>query len=112
MFSGSSLNRGARYSCEPRRQAHHQWRFGKYVEDLGRGHGPPLLELKGHAFYLTTVAFSPDGTRLVTGSLDETLRFWDARIGTLLFVSPSSGSVSGVAFSPDGTQLVRGSTNR
>ncbi len=30
--------------------------------------GTPLLELKGHTDEVTSVAFSPDGTRIVTGS--------------------------------------------
>jgi hypothetical protein len=33
-----------------------------------------VLTLTGHTRFLTTVAFSPDGTRLVTGSSDGTVR--------------------------------------
>ena len=31
-----------------------------------------------------SVAFSPDGTRIVTGSEDKTAKVWDARTGTPL----------------------------
>ena len=40
----------------------------------------PLLELKGHTRFVTSVAFSPDGARIVTGSWDGTARVWDAEM--------------------------------
>ncbi len=33
---------------------------------------------------VTSVSFSPDGTRIVTGSEDRTAKVWDARTGTPL----------------------------
>ena len=35
--------------------------------------------MDGHAGYVYSVAFSPDGTFIVSGSEDETIRLWDAR---------------------------------
>ena len=37
--------------------------------------------LDGHTKAVTSVAFSPDGTRVVSGSYDETVRIWDAASG-------------------------------
>ena len=36
--------------------------------------GEMKVELKGHSRALTTVAFSPDGATIISGSLDETIR--------------------------------------
>jgi WD40 repeat protein len=39
--------------------------------------------LRGHVNSVSSAAFSPDGTRIVTSSRDETVRIWDAHIATL-----------------------------
>ncbi|CAG7855249.1 SubName: Full=Related to WD40-repeat protein (Notchless protein) {ECO:0000313/EMBL:CCA71457.1} [Serendipita indica DSM 11827] len=69
--------------------------------------------LLGHQGSVTAVSFSPDGTRIVSGSLDRTIRQWDAETGQPLG-EPLQGheySVNAVAFSPDGTRIVSGSSD-
>ena len=67
------------------------------------------LTLKGHTQRVTSVAFSPDGRRIVSGSWDGTVKVWDAATGqeTLTLKGHSAG-VSSVAFSPDGRRIVSG----
>ena len=70
--------------------------------------------LQGHTEYVTSVAFSPDGTRIVSGSVDNTVRVWDADRGVQIG-SPLEGHtepVTSVAFSPDGTRIVSGSVDK
>jgi WD40 repeat protein len=67
--------------------------------------------LRGHEHLVYSVAFSADGTRIVSGSEDTTLRLWDAKSGQLIG-EPLRGHeswVSSVAFSTDGTRIVSGS---
>ena len=45
------------------------------------------LELKAekesaHSSLVMSVAFSPDGSTIVSGSEDETIKVWDAGVGT------------------------------
>jgi len=56
-----------------------------------------------------SVAFSPDGRSVVTGSYDGMARIWDARRGTQLRTLEHEGWVMSVAFSPGGRTVVAGS---
>lgn len=40
--------------------------------------------LRGHSALVSTIAFSPDGERLLSGSLDNTMKLWSVRAGRLL----------------------------
>jgi WD40 repeat protein len=71
--------------------------------------GRLIRTMSGHDNELTTHAFSPDGTRLATGSRDKTVQLWDVRSGERLAVLRGHrGWVSDVKFSPDGSRLVSG----
>jgi serine/threonine protein kinase len=66
--------------------------------------------LRGHTEKVSSVAFSPNGQLLVSGSYDQTLRLWYAPEGRLLHILRGhSGSVHTAAFSPDGKLLASGS---
>src|SRR5258706_505130 len=73
----------------------------------------PPLEWTGHADSIRSVCYLPDGTRVVSGSNDKTIRIWDAESGTVIG-EPLTGHTSGVnsvAYSPDGRHITSGSTD-
>jgi WD40 repeat protein/tRNA A-37 threonylcarbamoyl transferase component Bud32 len=69
-----------------------------------------LRTLRGHLEPVISVAFSPDGRRIVTGSFDHTAKVWEAASGRELLTLKGHGcGVYSVAFSPDGQRIVTGS---
>src|SRR5262245_59628321 len=70
---------------------------------------PSLVIQTGHQSYIQSVAFSPDGKSIASGSWDNTIKLWDVATGReLRSLSGHSHSVNSVAFSPDGKMLANG----
>ena len=65
-------------------------RTGKVIGNLG-----------GHSDVVTSIAISPDGQSLATGSEDGTIRIMDLRTRELIRVLKDAGKVQSVSFSPD-----------
>jgi WD40 repeat protein/tetratricopeptide (TPR) repeat protein len=70
----------------------------------------PLQTLEGHGEAVRSVAFSPDGSILASGSLDKSVQLWQVSDGALLqkLTGEGQGPVESVAFSPDGQMLASG----
>ncbi len=72
--------------------------------------------LRGHESYIYAACFTPDGSRIISGAWDWTIRLWDAAGGASLGVLPEeptgagadAGVVTALAVSPDGRWLVSG----
>ena len=62
---------------------------------------------------MISVAFSPDGKRIVSGDLDETVRLWDAATGNPIGqpIAGHTDRVWSVAFSPDGRGILSGGSD-
>ena len=71
------------------------------------------MTIRGHESAVACVAFSPDGKRIVSGSVDKTIKVWDAATGAeLMTLRGHEGDVTCVLFSPDGKHIVSGSDDK
>jgi WD40 repeat protein len=64
-----------------------------------------LFTLRGHSARVGCVTFSADGTRLATGSVDGTVRLWDAATGRAIQTLPGHRGTTRVTFAPTGNTL-------
>ncbi|KAJ6579350.1 WD40-repeat-containing domain protein [Mycena sp. CBHHK59/15] len=103
-----------RHHPHTRTEVNHAWARGS-GEGQGEqdSHEPAggVATSTGDSSHFSSVAFSPDGKRIVSGSYDNTVRVWNSESGEA--VSGPFGShtnaVSSVVFSPDGKRIVSGS---
>jgi WD40 repeat protein len=79
-------------------------KFARVWDDQGN----LLYELKGHQDRILSAAFSSDGSKIVTASLDKTAKVWDSK-GHFLCELKTQYIVSSVAFSLDGSKIISNS---
>ena len=75
--------------------------------------GKERATFRGHTNWVNSVAFSPDGKTLASGSWDRTIKLWDVATGKqqATLKGPEQGGLNSVAFSPDGKTLASGGPN-
>ncbi len=87
----------------PVERRHWEWH---YVDQLCHSE---RLSFKGHTDHVFAVAYSPDGKRVASASLDDTIIIWDAgNADPLLTLKGHSGRIVSVAFHPDGQRVATG----
>jgi RND family efflux transporter MFP subunit len=79
------------------------------LENAGRITISPRASFTGHTGLIWSLAYSPDGKTLASGSLDTTVKLWDIGTGqnTATF-DKNAGGASSVAFDPEGKLLAAG----
>jgi WD40 repeat protein len=84
------------------------WTLGPADGELKGAFGTRELgTLQGHKNWVTSLAFSPDGRKLATGSFDRRVRIWDFETQKAWAVSEdTTNTVWAVVFSPDGRNVV------
>ena len=69
--------------------------------DFASGGGHLVNTLEGHTSSVSSVAITPDGTKIVSGSYDNTIKVWDIASGRLLnTLEGHTSSVSSVTITP------------
>jgi WD40 repeat protein len=71
----------------------------------------PVLELVGHTRGVTGVAFAPTAPYIVTTSIDDTTRVWNANTGQLMEVDHDETSTRNPSVSPDGQFLAEANSD-
>ena len=75
--------------------------------------GVLIRTFSGHAGSITSVGFSSDGARMVTGAQDFTAKLWDVATGSLVRTfSGHTGSPIKAVISPDGSKVLTGSADK
>lgn len=70
----------------------------------------PLHTLKGHSDWVSSLAITPDGETLISGSFDKSIKLWNLSTGTIIdTLSEHSKGVLTVTVSPNGQILGSGS---
>jgi len=83
-----------------------------YLDSLDVDTGQEIRRFEGHTDWVRSVAFSPDGQTILSGSADNTLIWWEAASGRRLRqFEGHTAQIYSAAFSADGKYALSGSAD-
>jgi len=69
--------------------------------------------IEPHSGEVDAVAFSPDGSHIVSGGIDRIVRVWETATGRLVSsLAGHTAKINAVSFTPDGKQIVSASQDK
>jgi WD40 repeat protein len=73
-----------------------------------------VVTYKGHSNYVVSLAWSPDGKRIASGSYDDTVQVWDPTNpkATAYTYNGHTDNVYSISWSPDGRYIVSASSDK
>ncbi|KPJ53942.1 MAG: hypothetical protein AMS16_05025 [Planctomycetes bacterium DG_58] len=86
----------------PKDLRHWEWYYLRRIRDQS------VMTLRGHKALIYSVAWSPDGKWIASGSIDGSVRIWGADTGKLLATLRPDDTVNALAFSLDSRRIVCG----
>jgi WD40 repeat protein len=85
----------------------------EFLHILNPKNGAVIRTMKGHTRDITSITWSPDGTRLASSSLDRTVRIWNAQTGSQTHkLTGHTRRIFTVKWSPDNTRLASASLDK
>jgi WD40 repeat protein len=67
-----------------------------------------LLTLTGHSSIVKEIAITPDGTKIISGSRDSSIKIWNLSTGKCLHTFIDDSPITAIAISPDGKKVIAG----
>ena len=113
-MEGASLDKATRYRTQLLHTTGHHEELSDILtapltERSLRRILPKAQIFGGHSNEVTSVAWSPDGHHILTGSKDGTARIWDATTGDNTLTLTTNSVIEAVAWSPDGHHILTAS---
>lgn len=69
----------------------------------------PVGQPMGHDDWVSAVAFSPNGSWVLSASFDKTVKLWDGQTGEYITTLHHADAVRAAVFDPDGSRILTGS---
>jgi WD40 repeat protein len=67
-----------------------------------------LLTLTGHSEFVKVIEITPDGTIIISGSRDSSIKIWNLSTGKCLHTFIDDSPITAIAISPDGKKVIAG----